>query len=201
MPAPSPDDGPRPTYQHRAKPYAPEALFRLEEGHLAVEQGRRSGNYPYADIVLVRLLFKPRNTTNEGYQAKFYRRDRRTASLTNLSWKSLVDMERQDEDYTRFVRLLIGRVAAANPAAVFEAGLPRWLYAITAAAGLGAIAGLVLVLAQAILNGSHMIALMAIALGVYFVWWTQRYLTRNRPRRFTTDAIPDDVMPPRSASK
>lgn len=183
------------TYQHRAKPYAPEARFTLEDDHVAISQGNRSGNFPYADIVLIRLLYKPRNTTNEGYQAKLYRRDRKTASLTNTSWKSLVELERQDLEYNAFVAALIKRIAAANPSVVLEAGMPRWLYAMTAAAGLVAISALLLVLWHALRNGSWPVAMLVLGLCAYFLWWTYRYLSRNRPRPFRTDEIPPDVLP------
>jgi hypothetical protein len=184
------------TYQHRAKPYAPEAEFVLKDDHVAITQGARKGNFPYRDIDLIRLTYRPRNTTNEGYVAKIYRRDRKTASLTNLSWKSLVDMERQDASYAAFVRALIGRITAANPAVALQAGMPRWLHLITGAFGAAAVLTMIVVTAQAIRNASWPIALMTGALALYFGWWSWRYLTRNRPRRFTPDALPADVMPP-----
>jgi hypothetical protein len=190
---------PRPlaTYAHRAKPYAGEAEFRLYPTHLRVEQGRRSGDFPLADIVLLRLLYRPRNTTNEGYQAKLYRRDRRTAALTNLSWKSLVDMERQDAEYRRFVEALVAAVTAANPGVALRAGMPPWRYWLTAAAGLLALAALAVVSVQAALNGSLPVALATGGLGLYLGWWTRRFLSRNRPRAFTARSIPEDVLPQR----
>jgi hypothetical protein len=193
---PQPDD-PHPiaTYAHRAKPYAGEAKFRLYPTHVAIEQGRRSGDFPLADVAMIRLLYKPRNTTNEGYQAKLYRRDRRTAALTNLSWKSLVDMERQDADYRRFVEALIGAAAAANPGIALRAGMPAWLHRLTAAAGAAALLALVLVTARAASEGSLPLALVAGLLGLYCGWWSWRYLARNRPRAFTPGAIPEDVLP------
>jgi hypothetical protein len=188
------------TYQHRAKPYAPEAHFVLEDDHVAITQGSRSGNFPYRDIVLVRLLYKPRNTTNEGYQAKIYRRDRKTAALTNLSWKSLVDLERQDEDYSRFISALIGRIVAANPAVVLEAGMPRLLHSLTMAAGVIAVLALIVVSVQAVRNGSLPVALLTGALTLYLGWWARRYLGSNRPRRFSPAGIPSDVMPRAAAA-
>jgi hypothetical protein len=182
-------------YQHRAKPYAQEARFEMRPDHLAVTQGGRSGDFAYRDILMVRLIYKPRNTTNEGYQAKLYRRDRKTVALTNLSWKSLVDLERQDADYAAFVRALVGRIASANPSVVLEAGFPRWLHAVTTAAGLIAILALIFVGIQALRHGGWPMALMTVAIGLYFCWWTARYLARNRPRRFRADALPPDVMP------
>lgn len=190
-----PDEIPRAVYQHRAKPYAQEAGFRLFADRLSVDQGRRSGDFPLADIVMLRLAYKPRNTTNEGYFAKLYRRDRRTASLTNLTWKSLVDLDRQDADYRRFVEALVAAVAAANPSVALRAGLPGWLHKLTLAAGLAALVGLVVVTGRAVANGSLAIALLTAALTLYCGWWSWRYLGANRPRSFQPDAIPADVLP------
>jgi len=191
-----PDARPLATYAHRAKPYAGEAEFTLHPTHLHVDQGRRSGDFPLAEIVLIRLLYKPRNTTNEGYLARFYRRDRRTASLTNLSWKSLVEMERRDAEYRRFVEAAIGAVARANPGVVLRAGMPVWVFWTTAFAGASAVAALLLVAAQALLHAGWPSALFAGALGVYCGWFALRYLGRNRPRDFAAGAIPQDVLPP-----
>jgi hypothetical protein len=188
--------GPLLVYEHRAKPYAQEARFEMKRDVLAVTQGSRSGDFAYGDITMVRLLYKPRNTTNEGYQAKLYRKDRRTVGLTNLTWKSLVDLDRQDADYATFVKTLIQRIATANPNVVLEAGMPRWLHILTAVAGGIAMIALVLVGIAALRQGGWPMALMTVAIGAYFVWWTWRYLGRNRPRRFRPDAIPPDVMPP-----
>ena len=186
---------PTTTYSHRAKPYAQEAEFKLMPQHLAIEQGRRSGDFAYRDIVMIRLMYKPRNTTNEGYQAKLYRRDKRTAALTNLSWKSLVDMERQDGDYRKFMIALVHKVHAVNPSVVLEAGMPRWLHIITAIAGIVAVLAMIIVTAQAILNGIYTAAVMTGILALYFGWWSIRYLSRNTPRRFTVNAIPENVLP------
>jgi hypothetical protein len=184
-------------YEHRARPYSPEARFEMKGDHVAITQGNRSGNFIYRDIVLIRLLYRPRNTTNEGYQTKLYRRDRKTAALTNLSWKSLVDLDRQDDAYARFVRELISAVARDNPAVTLAAGMPRWQHLVTAGAALVAMLALLIVLVQALRNGGWAVAGLTAALGAYFGWWSLRYLSRNRPRTFTRDVIPADVMPPR----
>jgi hypothetical protein len=188
-------DKPIATYSHRAKPYSQDAEFRLMPTHLRIEQGRRSGDFPYRDIVMVRLTYRPRNTTNEGYMAKLYRRDKRTASLTNLSWKGLVEMERQDAGYRRFVESMIAEIHKANPGVILQAGMPGWQHKATALAGLAAVITLIIVTSQAVLHKSLPMAAFTAALGLYFGWWTIRYLARNRPRGFTADAMPEDVLP------
>jgi hypothetical protein len=183
-------------YQHRAKPYAPEAIFTLKDDRLAIVQGVRRGDFPYRDIALVRLTYRPRNTTNEGYVAKLYRGDRKTAALSNLSWKSLVDLERQDADYARFVRELIARIVAANPSVALEAGMPRLQYGVTSVVAALSMLALLIVAYQAVRHGGWPTAFLTAGLGAYFGWWSWRYLGRNRPRRFTAGALPPDVMPP-----
>jgi len=52
-----------------------------------------------------------------------------------------------------------------------------------------------LTIVQALRAGSFPMALLAGGFGLYFGWWTWRYLARNRPRSFTADAIPDEMLP------
>jgi hypothetical protein len=182
-------------YAHRARPYAAEAEFELMPTHVAVRQGRRSGDFPYRDIVMIRLTYKPRNSTNEGYQTKIYRRDKRTASLTNISWKSLVELDRMDAGYRGFVEALVQRTSEANPNVVLVAGMPGWQHKLTVLAGLIAVLALITVTSQALLNRGYPVAFFAGALAVYFVWFTLRFTGRNRPRGFSPDAIPQDVLP------
>jgi hypothetical protein len=182
-------------YAHRARPYSAEAEFELMPSHVAVRQGRRSGDFPYRDIVMIRLTYKPRNSTNEGYQAKIYRRDKRTASLTNISWKSLVELDRMDADYRTFVESLISRTVAVNPAVVLRAGMPGWQHKMTVAAGLLAVLALMTVTSQAVINRGYPVALLTAALAAYFTWFTLRFTGRNRPREFAASSIPQDVLP------
>jgi hypothetical protein len=185
------------SYAHRAKPFSLEAEFRFKPDHLSVAQGKRSGNFPYRDIMMIRLLYKPKNTTNEGYEAKIYRRDKHTASLSNISWKGLIDLERKDAQYRAFIEELVSRVQAANPDVVLQAGMPVWLHRITAAAGLGAVGIMLVVGFQAVVLGSWQVGVFAVALAAYFCWWASRYISRNRPRSFTAKTIPEDVVPKR----
>jgi hypothetical protein len=186
------------TYGHRARPYSHEAVFELRDDRIAIEQGSRKGDFLFGEIVMIRLMYKPKNTTNEGYQTKIYRRDRKTAAFTNLSWKSLVDVDRQDADYSSFLRKMILATSAVNPSVVLVAGLPRWKHMLVSLFGAASVAALALVTVQALMQGSWPMALLTAGLAGYFVWWAMRYVSRNRPRHFKPDNIPADVMPPAS---
>jgi hypothetical protein len=189
------------TYGHRARPYSNEAVFELREDRVAIEQGSRKGDFLFSEIAMIRLMYKPKNTTNEGYQTKIYRRDRKTASFTNLSWKSLVDVDRQDEAYSLFLRKMITAAAGANPSIVLMAGLPGWMHMLVTVFAVASVAALAAVTVQAMLQGGWPIALLTAALASYFTWWAMRYVGRNRPRAFRPDAIPAHVLPPLSGSE
>ncbi len=94
-------------YQHRAKPYSQKARFEMQPGHLAVTQGGRSGDFAYRDILMVRSSTSRATPANEGYQAKLSAAGPQDGRATNLSWRSLVDLERQDADISAFVRALV----------------------------------------------------------------------------------------------
>jgi hypothetical protein len=188
-------------YAHRARPYSHEAVFELRDDRVAIEQGSRKGDFFFSQIAMIRLMYKPKNTTNEGYQTKIYRRDRKTAAFTNLSWKSLVDVERQDDDYSAFVRRLIADATAENPSIVLAAGLPRWLHGIVMAVAIASVAALLALTIEAMRQGSWPVSLLTTTLAGYFIWWAYRYVGRNLPRSFKAGAIPADVMPPLSQAK
>jgi hypothetical protein len=185
----------QPNYSHRAKPFSLESEFRFKPDHLSVNHGKRSGNFPYRDIAMIRLLYKPKNTTNEGYEAKIFRRDKHTASLSNISWKGLIEIERKDAEYSAFLHALIAKVSAANPQVILQAGMPLWLHRITAAVGLIAVGIMLAVSYQAVMLGSWQLGVFAVVLAAYFAWWAWRYVSRNRPRHFKPGAIPADVLP------
>jgi hypothetical protein len=183
------------TYFHRAKPYAQEARLSLWPEHLTLEQGGRSADFALRDIATVRLTYKPRNTTNEGYLAQLYGRGKGTVSFTNLVWKNMMDMERRDAEYRHFVALLIDRVHAANPDVALRAGLPGWLYGVSAVTGALVVGTLVFIAGDSVINRTWPVAMLACGMAFFFGWWTWRYITRNKPRLFAAGAIPEDVLP------
>lgn len=184
-------------YSHRARPITQPVDHALTGRGLAIRQDTRELVLPYADIVSITLAYTPRNTTHEAYRTLVRGPRRMRANLSNLSWKSLVEFDRQDADYVRFVKALVERAAAANPAVALIAGMPRWRYAAFLVAGVAAVGAMASVMVAAMVGEPRNwpLALFAGALTAYFVWWSARYLHRNRPRRFTPDRLPEGVLP------
>jgi hypothetical protein len=184
-------------YSHRARPITQPVDHALTGRGLAIRQDTRELVLPYADIASVTLAYTPRNTTHEAYRAVVRGPKRMRATLSNLSWKSLVEFDRQDAEYVRFVRALVERAAAANPQVALIAGMPRWRYIAFIVAGVAAVGAMASVMVAALASPSRSwpLALLAAALTAYFLWWSARYLHRNRPRRFTLDRLPEGVLP------
>jgi hypothetical protein len=184
-------------YSHRARPITAPVDHALTDKGLAIRQDTRELVLPWSDIRSITLTYRPRNTTHEGYQMLVRGPKRMRATLSNLSWKSLVEFDRQDAEYVRFVRALVERAAAANPQVALIAGLPRWRYIAFIVAGVAAVGAMVSVMVAALFGEPRNLPLAAFAgaLAAYFVWWSARFLTRNRPRRFTPDSLPADVLP------
>jgi hypothetical protein len=192
----SDDQPPSPIrYAHRGKPYGAPMEFELGETSLLVQQGATRGQVPYSNIALIRLLYRPKNTTNEGYETKIELIKGRSVSLGNLSWKSMMDMTRQDAEYRRFVEALIERAQAKNPAVKLATGMPAWLHKVSVVAGAVTVLTMIALAFQAITTGSWQLALISAAFTAYFAWWTWRFMMRNRPQGLVAGSLPNEVMP------
>ncbi len=188
-------DDPIAAYAHRPRPYSQGIEFRLMPEHLTIGQGLKSGDLHYGDIAMIKVMFKPRNSSGQGYATTIYRRGGRTTVISNLSWKNLLEVETQDASYRRFIEALVRQTAARNPAVILKAGMPRWLHLLTGVAGAATVAGASTVVVHALWTRNWPMALFAALMAMYFGWWSFRYVSLNTPRAFGPDAIPEDVLP------
>lgn len=183
------------TYAHTPKPFGREVTFAIKGRELVVSDERKTLTAPLKEIMQMRLTYEPRNTMARGFRMKLWFSNSRTAAMTNLAWKSLIQVERQDDAYRRFVTALIAETAKANPACIFLAGLAKPLWGIFAlSAGISMI-GLIWLVVRAWLAGSTSLALLTIVFGAYFAFVLGDMIRRNRPRTFTAADIPADVLP------
>ncbi|MGL4635550.1 MAG: hypothetical protein ACRCWF_06200 [Beijerinckiaceae bacterium] len=189
-------DTPSITYTHRAKPYGGGAIFELTADRLIITQGVIQSEMLLADINRIELVYRPRNSTSEGYRARIEGKNRHTVFITNLTFRNAMSIDRQDEDYRRFITALIAAVGKANPALQLVAGVPLWMNIISGVAGGTTVVALMLMAGNALYDRNFPIAMLIVFMGVYFGWWVWRYVMHNRPRTFTPDSIPPEVMPP-----
>jgi hypothetical protein len=185
------------TYTHRPKPYGGGSIFTLGADRLHILQGPVESEMLFADIASITLVYRPRNSTSEGYHATIRNANNHTATVTNLTFRNAMSIDRQDREYHAFMSALIAAAAKANPALVLQAGLPLWMNILSAISGVAALLAMVMLAFNAVVARNFPIALLLGLLGVYFGWWIWRYVMHNRPQRFSADAIPAVVMPPK----
>jgi hypothetical protein len=184
------------SYSHRPRPFGHEVVYRLDPDGLFVDSGRRQETIAYRDILAVRLAYQPTNVGAAGFRARLRLAGRRTLTLSNLSWKSWVDVERRDREYRRFVTALVERAAAANPALLCRAGQPAPLWAGVVAVGLVTAVALLWAAAMAFQRGSWPIAVLAAMVLLAFGWQAREMASRNRPAGFIPGRWPEAVLPP-----
>lgn len=182
-------------YSHRPRPFGHEVAYRLEPGGLFVDSGRRQETIPYRDIASIRLAYQPTNVGAAGFRARLRLAGRRTLTLSNLSWKSWVDVERRDAAYRSFMLALLREVSRANPALACRAGQPALQWAGVAATAALTVAGLAWAISAAARRGAWAIALIAAMILATFAWQAWEMVRRNRPAAFRPDAPPAEVLP------
>jgi hypothetical protein len=87
------------------------------------------------------------------------------------------------------------RAEGARPQVELLAGVPHWKFWGMLIVGLGILAGLVAIAIYSSIDRSWFAAGLAVALFAYLSFWMRDYLTRNRPARFRSGAMPSLVLP------
>lgn len=183
------------TYAHTPKPFGREVTFTLKGRELIVSDERKTLTAPLKEVVQVRLTYEPRNTMAKGFRMKLWLSNNRTAAMSNLAWKSLIQVERQDAPYRAFITNLITEIGKANPACIFLAGQPKPFWLLVVAAALATVAGFIWLIVRSMQAGSSSMALLTVVFGAYFTFTIGEMIRRNRPRTFTAQTIPADLLP------
>lgn len=167
--------------------------FELTEDGLSWRTGRRSGLWLYPDIASVRLSYRPM-----GMQARRFRADianRAGARLTIMSTsKQTVALMEPQAGYRGFILLLHRRLAKAGNAAALSGGLrPQIYFVLLAAVALVGIA-MVALLVRALATGEWAGVIFIVGFSGLFGWQIGGFLRRNRPRNYTYDDVPDELL-------
>ncbi len=115
--------------------------------------------------------------------------------IFSTSWQTVALMTPQNDDYRAFITRLHERMAKAGSRAALIAGIGPRTYAIgialLALVGI-AIAGL---LVRAIATGEWAGALFLVGFAALLAWQSGGFITRNRPRTYAFDHLPEALLP------
>lgn len=189
------DTPPKAAYAHRPKPIGGEVGFRLFDRNLAVHSMNKIDTIWLGAVSSIQLLYAPNNFSRHAFKITLRMSDGRSVSFTNVSWKGLANVEQQDEAYNTFVRTLIADIAQANPQVKLIAGRGVWPWRIMAGFTAVALVGMVGFVLRALTLGEYPAAFFAALVVAGAVWQMEPFVRRNRPRAFTPDNLPADLLP------
>ena len=189
------DDPGLPSWRQRAKPVGYELYYVIEGDELVIDSTRKIDRVKLGAVEQVRFTFDPGNISSRGYKVQMRLTDGKTVTFGDLSWVSMVNIERNPPRYRRFVVALVAAIARANPSCRFLAGVPRfkWL-AMTAFAVLGFM-GMAAFSLSAWQRGQNSAALVSLFLTLAGIWQIVPIITNNQPRPLKTGEVPEWLMP------
>lgn len=182
-------------YAYKASLLGAPWVLRLEPDALHWTGGGVSGRIPYAEIRQIRLAFRPVTMQSYRFLTEIWSERSPKIPIASASWKSMLEQERLDEAYSRFVKALHARIAQAGGTPRLLAGAIPFLYWPGAAIFLGICIAMVALIGRAIAQGETGATLFLLGFFVVVLWQLGMFFKRNLPRRYTLDAIPPDVLP------
>ena len=183
------------SYVYKASLISSAYQFELTDSGLSWRIGRRSGVWPYADIASIRLSYRPMSMQSRRFRADIARAGGGRIAILSTTWQTVSLMTPQDQDYRAFVTELHRRMKAAGSKASLPGGIGTMTYAVAVAMlALLAIA-MVGLLVRALATSEFTGALFLVGISVWFAWTIGVFIKRNRPRRYSFDALPERLLP------
>lgn len=182
-------------YAYRASLIGSAHTFELTDEGLSWHIAGRSGVWPLASIASIRLSYRPISMQSRRFRADIETVGRERIAVLSTTWQTVALMAPQDRDYRAFIIRLHRRLAQAGSHAVLTGGLrpPVYAAAIVLLVLLAmAMAGL---LARAVATGEFAGSLFLVGFAALFAWQVGGFIRRNRPRTYSFDDLPKDVLP------
>lgn len=194
LPGEAEDDG-LPRYRQKPRPIGFDLIYTLDGTNLLVDSQRKVNTVPVGEIEHVRFTFKPGNITSTGFITRLRLKDGKTISIGDISWRSLVEIERGGERYVSFIAALSAAIAKSNPKAVFVAGKPPLVWLVFAAVAAGSVALMVFFTWRAFMQGATGAMGIGVLLSAIALWQMWPMVKLNRPMSLRTGEVPVHLMP------
>jgi hypothetical protein len=183
------------SYTYKASLVSSAQQFELTDAGLSWRTGRRSGVWPYAEIASVRLSYRPMSMQARRFRADIARTGGGRIAILSTTWQTVSLMAPQDQGYRAFITELHRRMQAAGSTASLTGGIGMVSYA-TAVTMLALLAvAMVGLLVRALATSEFTGALFLIGIAIWFAWTIGGFIRRNRPRRYSFDALPETLLP------
>jgi hypothetical protein len=182
-------------YAYKASLIGAAHQFELTNAGLSWRIAGKSGVWPYAEISAIRLSYRPVSMQSRRFRADIENADGARVAILSTTWQTAALMAPQDQDYRDFIALLHERMEKAGSKAALIGGLRPRIYAaaiVLLTLVMIAMAGL---LVRAIATGELTGALFLVGFAALFAWQIGGFVRRNRPRAYTSDHLPEALLP------
>ncbi|MGY2886781.1 hypothetical protein ACVIHI_003895 [Bradyrhizobium sp. USDA 4524] len=182
-------------YAYKASLIGSAHQFELTEDGLSWRIAGRSGVWDYADISAVKLSYRPVSMQQQRFRADIDNAKGGRIAILSTTWQTATLVAPQGHLYRDFIVELHRRMQAAGSNARLVGGLGPKTY--TAALALLAYLAVAMIglLLTALLTSNWMGALFLVGFAALFTWQVGGFVTRNRPRRYSFDQLPDALLP------
>lgn len=178
-------------WRQRPKPVGAELSYVIEGEDLVIDSARKIYRVKLGSIEQVRFTYDPGNISAGGFRTHLRIADGRTISFGDVSWKSMMNVERDTSRYRQFLDALCKAVVRANPSCRFVAGKPAvtWLIVTTLAAA--AVFGMAAMAWRSWQRAETNAALVFLFIGLAALWQIAPIIWLNQPKALRAGEIPD----------
>lgn len=171
------------------------AQFDLTDDGLSWQVRGKQGVWPLEKIAAIRLSYRPVSMQSRRFRADIEDTRGERVTLYSTTWHTVALMSPQDNGYRAFIVELHRRLAAIKSNAVLVVGInPNIYLAGILLVGVVGVAILGLLI-RALVTGEFAGAFFLVGFAALFGWQIGGFMRRNRPRGYTLDALPEDVLP------
>ncbi|GEC56919.1 hypothetical protein DXU06_16300 [Bradyrhizobium elkanii] len=182
-------------YAYKASLIGSAHQFELTEEGLSWRIAGRSGVWDYADISAVKLSYRPVSMQQQRFRADIDNARGGRIAILSTTWQTATLMAPQGHLYRDFIVELHRRMQAAGSTARLVGGLGPKTYTAALALLACLVAAMIGLLLTALLTSNWMGALFLVGFAALFTWQVGGFVTRNRPRRYSFDQLPDALLP------
>jgi len=183
------------SYAYKASLVSSAQQFELTDAGLSWRIGRRSDVWPYADIASIRLSYRPMSMQARRFRADIERAGGGRIAILSTTWQTISLMTPQDQGYRAFITELHRRMRVAGSRASLTGGIGTTSYAIAVAMLVLLAIAMVGLLVRALAASEFIGALFLVGISIWFAWTIGGFIKRNRPRRYSFDALPATLLP------
>jgi hypothetical protein len=182
-------------YAYKASLIGAAHRFELTDEGLSWQIGGRSGVWPYAGISAIRLSYRPVSMQSRRFRADIESAAHGRIAILSTSWQTAALMAPQDRDYRAFITQLHARMKQAASQATLTGGLRPRIYVLAVVLLILVAIAMAGLFIRAVAVGEWAGVLFLVGFAALFAWQIGGFVSRNRPRAYTFDRLPEALLP------